>query len=109
MHVGDRVTKTTGDYTFTGTVVASFPKRSGETRVVVENDDGILHIFNPKQLAAVHGTAGPGTLPLTNVTLDDARDLAYQAAKDPESVPAGDLARVARGLVMVIDGDGLRR
>lgn len=48
---GDRVKKTTGDYTFEGEVVSVFNKRNnGPLRVVVENDAGIVHIFNPKQL-----------------------------------------------------------
>jgi hypothetical protein len=48
--VGHRVTKTGGDYSFGGVVVAQFKKASGAERVVVENPDGILHIFNPSQL-----------------------------------------------------------
>ena len=51
--IGDEVKKTGGDYFFKGIVVASFKKISGEVRVVVENDDGILHIFNEKQLERV--------------------------------------------------------
>ncbi len=47
---GTRVIKTGGDYVFRGEVVAAFHKRSGALRVVVENDDGILHVFNPAQL-----------------------------------------------------------
>jgi len=48
--VGDRVTKPKG-YPFPGTVRAVFKTRSGETRVVVENDCGdLLHIFNTKQV-----------------------------------------------------------
>lgn len=39
-----------GDYRFSGYVVAIFEKRSGQVRCVVENQDGILHIFNPAQL-----------------------------------------------------------
>jgi hypothetical protein len=48
--VGDQVIKTGGDYVFSGEVRAVFSKRSGQVRVVVENPDGILHIFNPRQL-----------------------------------------------------------
>lgn len=51
--VGDTVLKTGGDYTFRGVVVTSFPKRGGQPRVVVENDDGVLHIFNPDQLVVL--------------------------------------------------------
>lgn len=49
--VGDWVEKITGDYTFGGTVVAVFNKlNGGPLRVVVENKQGILHIFSPNQL-----------------------------------------------------------
>lgn len=48
--VGDEVAKLEGDYTFYGVVVSVFQKRSGATRYVVENDDGILHIFSDKML-----------------------------------------------------------
>ncbi len=47
---GDLVMKTSGDYTFYGVVLAVFPKRSGAIRVAVENNDGLIHIFNPSQL-----------------------------------------------------------
>lgn len=50
---GDHVQKITGDYRFIGVVVARFTKRSGLIRIVVENNDGILHIFNEKQLELV--------------------------------------------------------
>lgn len=54
MKIGDRVEKVTGDYTFKGTVVAVFNKlNDGPLRVVVENEQGILHIFNPNQLNQV--------------------------------------------------------
>lgn len=48
--VGDQVTKTGGDYRFDGTVVARFAKRSGAVRVVVEDDRGLLFIFNDSML-----------------------------------------------------------
>ena len=50
--VGDPVEKTSGDYKFTGIVVAVFHKLNNKeaVRVVVENSDGVLHIFSPKQL-----------------------------------------------------------
>lgn len=48
--VGDKVRKTSGDYKFSGTVVSVFHKKSGADRCVVENDDGLLFIFNPSQL-----------------------------------------------------------
>lgn len=50
--IGDQVKKVTGDYVFQGEIVAIFKKKSGSVRVVVENPDGILHIFNPTQLEA---------------------------------------------------------
>lgn len=48
--IGDRVEKIAGDYTFEGKVVAVFPKLSGVVRYVVENQAGILMIYNFKQL-----------------------------------------------------------
>ena len=50
--VGDRVEKGTGDYRFVGDVRAVFTKRNGVVRYVVENDDGILHIFSAANLKA---------------------------------------------------------
>jgi len=50
MKKGSKVTKIGGDYKFKGVVVSKFRKLSGKMRVVVENPDGILHIFNPNQL-----------------------------------------------------------
>ena len=38
------------DINFEGHVVSVFGKRCGIVRIVVENQDGILHIFNPSQL-----------------------------------------------------------
>lgn len=49
-HEGEWVEKISGDYTFTGIVVARFRKRSGSPRYVVENEDGVIHIFNHNQL-----------------------------------------------------------
>lgn len=53
---GDRVEKTTGDYTFSGIVVCRFHKLHppDALRYVVENDAGIVHIFNEKQLNLHH-------------------------------------------------------
>ena len=48
--VGDFVRKYKGDYKFAGTAVSVFRKSSGVVRYVVENDDGILHIFSESQL-----------------------------------------------------------
>lgn len=47
---GQQVVKDGGDYTFRGVVVAVFTKQSGKVRYVVENADGILHIFSEAQL-----------------------------------------------------------
>jgi hypothetical protein len=51
--IGDRVIKTAGDYRYEGEVVCVFCKRSGVLRYVVENDDGMLFIFNEGQLEGV--------------------------------------------------------
>ncbi len=51
--VGQRVYKDSGDYTYNGVVVSIFQKRSGVVRLVVENDDGMLFIFNENQLKLV--------------------------------------------------------
>lgn len=50
MNVGDKVKKVGGDYTFEGVVVSVFCKLSGQVRVVVEDDRGILHIFSERNL-----------------------------------------------------------
>lgn len=47
---GDIVRKTSGDYIFEGIILCAFRKRSGSPRYVVENEDGIIHIFNHSQL-----------------------------------------------------------
>lgn len=48
--IGDAVIKTKGDYIFAGIVVAKFTKLSSAVRYVVENQDGILHIFSDASL-----------------------------------------------------------
>ena len=45
--------KAGGDYAFEGTIQAIFHKRSGQTRIVVENDDGLLFIMNATQVEFV--------------------------------------------------------
>jgi hypothetical protein len=50
LEIGDTVEKVGGDYTFRGVVVSVLAKRSGAVRVVVENSDGVLFIFNPDNL-----------------------------------------------------------
>lgn len=51
--IGDRVKKVGGDYDFEGEVVAVFSKRSGVTRVVVEDDRGVLMIYSEKNLTVI--------------------------------------------------------
>lgn len=61
--VGDRVHKTIGDYTFSGVIVTRFVKWQrdlagpqpgvGIKRYVVQNREGILHIFNEMTLDKV--------------------------------------------------------
>lgn len=48
--VGTLVRKVGGDYTFEGEVVASFTKKSGVRRYVVEDDRGVLHVYSAKNL-----------------------------------------------------------
>jgi len=48
--IGDRVWKRSGDYTFEGTVIVVFEKLSGVRRLIVEDDRGMLLIFNERQL-----------------------------------------------------------
>ena len=48
--VGDIVCKPKG-YRFDSIIVAVFKTLADETRVVAENADGLLHIFNEEQLA----------------------------------------------------------
>lgn len=48
--LGDKVEKIGGDYDFRGVIVAGFTKTTGAQRYVVENQDGILHIFSAKNL-----------------------------------------------------------
>lgn len=52
----DRVVKDSGDYYFSGYVVAAFKKLSNQVRYVVENEDGMLFIFNEKQLEPLSET-----------------------------------------------------
>jgi hypothetical protein len=67
LSIGDRVRKTSHFY---GWVVAVFTKRNGAMRVVVENEDGILHILSMPGLSLAdeeaprpvrHTTAEGGT------------------------------------------------
>lgn len=47
---GDQVSKQGGDYSFDGWVVGIITKRSGEVRYIVEDERGLLFIFNRKNL-----------------------------------------------------------
>jgi hypothetical protein len=59
--VGQRVVKEGEDSRFEGQVVACFVKRDMKTlRYVVENDDGVLHIANERQLRLAMPTRTPG-------------------------------------------------
>lgn len=51
--VGNHVRKDSGDYTFEGRVVSRFTKRSGLIRYVVEDERGLLFIFNEYSLELV--------------------------------------------------------
>ena len=51
--VGDTVKRVSSDYTFIGTVVAKFNKLSGLVRYVVEDDRGVLFIWNEKNMELV--------------------------------------------------------
>lgn len=53
--IGDTVKKVTGDYYYIGVVVAVFTKLNGIIRLVVENKDGMLFIFNENSLEYVAG------------------------------------------------------
>lgn len=47
--VGDKVKKIQG-YKFDGIVVSVFHTLAGKLRLVVDNGDGMLHIFNEDQM-----------------------------------------------------------
>lgn len=47
--LGCKVRKTKG-YKFEGTVVANFRTLADKERLVIDNGDGLLHIFNAEQL-----------------------------------------------------------
>lgn len=57
--IGDDVEKLGGDYVFRGTVQSVLRKRSGVIRYVVEDDRGILHVFNGRQLIFALPRTGP--------------------------------------------------
>ena len=53
IQVGDRVRRVSSDYTFVGTVVSKFNKLSGLVRFVVEDDRGVLFIWNEKNMELI--------------------------------------------------------
>lgn len=53
IQVGDRIYKTSGDYSFEGEIMAIIKKRSGAVRYAVEDDRGILMIMNEKMFSSV--------------------------------------------------------
>lgn len=53
LQVDDVVEKTTGDYRYKGVIKAAFSTAKGARRFVVENADGMLFIFNERQLTRV--------------------------------------------------------
>lgn len=53
MKIGDTIIKETGDYTFTGEIRAILTKKSGATRLVGENAEGLLFIFNPQHVKVI--------------------------------------------------------
>ena len=48
--LGKTYVKTSGDYKFIGECVSVFTKKSGVKRVVLENEWGLLFIFNENQI-----------------------------------------------------------
>lgn len=84
--VGDKVKKVGGDYTFVGVVVARFTKLSGLIRYVVEDDRGVLHVYNDRNLEWQHDKCSSTPFdyggPLTS---EEKR--AYNAMKEQASTP----------------------
>lgn len=52
LKIGDKVSKPKG-YRFDAVVVSVFKTTTGKTRIVAENRDQLLHIFNEKQLSKI--------------------------------------------------------
>ena len=52
--IGQAVRKVGGDYTFEGTVIGVFFKKSGVVRYAVEDDRGVIHIYSDKVLQGVY-------------------------------------------------------
>lgn len=51
--IGDEFEKTVGDYRFKGEVRAVFTKKNGMVRIVGENSDGLLFIFNEQSIQKI--------------------------------------------------------
>lgn len=56
--VGDQAYKPKG-YKFDSIIVAVFMNTKGQVRIVAENRDGLLHIFNEEQLEKVSEKSNP--------------------------------------------------
>lgn len=52
--VGNKVRRVNSDYEFIGTIVSVFKKTSGLTRYVVEDDRGVLFIWQAKNFEKVN-------------------------------------------------------
>lgn len=50
LEIGDPVEHVSGDFAFRGTVVGVFARRKGSTLAAVENADGLVLLFDPKEL-----------------------------------------------------------
>lgn len=70
---GDSVYKDSGDYTFSGKVVAAFRKLSNVDRYVVEDDRGLLFIFSESNLKKA-----PKQKSQKRLTLDQRRSISNQ-------------------------------
>ena len=53
VQIGDTVERVNSDYKFVGTVRSVFEKNSGLVRYVVEDDRGVLFIWNRKNFEKV--------------------------------------------------------
>lgn len=86
---GTRVEKTGGDYRFEGRIMAIARTFGGATRIIVEDDRGLLFIFRPAQLARCKPPRPPRREPV-----DEGPFLPGLAP--PANGAAGGLARAAR-------------
>lgn len=60
---GDRVIKRDDDYIFAGVVIAAFRKRDGSPRYAVENDEGVIHVFDQGRLEYIGHVESPSISP----------------------------------------------